>query len=108
MLMAIGLAYFFGKKLLVYSVGDPSAPNQSPEACSTRRANELTAMLGCRCEPVRSADELRGRMERGDAETVILELAKPVEGQHRSLDEYMAEVNSLILAWAKVRKLRGK
>jgi hypothetical protein len=36
------------------------------------------------------------------AETVVMELAKPLEGQHRDLGDYLAEVDRLTSAWARI------
>lgn len=38
------------------------------------------------------------------AETIILKLAEPQEGDPKSLDDYLAEVNNLLVAWASVHR----
>ena len=38
------------------------------------------------------------------AETVVMELAKPLEGQEKTLANYIAEVNQITSAWARVHQ----
>jgi hypothetical protein len=38
------------------------------------------------------------------AETIVLELAKPPEGEDRPLDDYLSEVTNVLIAWSSVRQ----
>jgi len=38
------------------------------------------------------------------AETVVMELAKPREGEGRSLADYLTEVNAVTASWARVHQ----
>jgi DNA-binding NtrC family response regulator len=69
------------KKLLVLSAAHSP---KSIEGSSAQRANELTARLGWKCEPVRGIDELRGRLASGDADLVLLE---GIEAVRRMLED---------------------
>lgn len=42
------------------------------------------------------------------AETIILELAKPDEGDPKSLEQYLDMVNNLLVAWSKVHEARSQ
>ena len=42
------------------------------------------------------------------AETVVMELAKPREGEGRSLADYLTEVNAVTAAWARVHQIGRK
>ena len=38
------------------------------------------------------------------AETVVMELAKPLEGEEKNVGDYLAEVNTITAAWARIRQ----
>jgi len=69
---------------------------------SVRSGSESKIVINTALPLYRALDAAAGYL----AETVVMELAKPREGEARSLADYLTEVNAVTAAWARVHQSR--